>query len=219
MEDEKQIFDQEYSDEAVAYIKEVENRYYQEVTISKVTGNCPYGHKEGEKYRVTSLNNDGLCGSLYHTLHAPFTTLHYGGGQPWEKDIDIFKGVCPEMKVQVDVKRIEQETPTYLKTVKEPRDMTGKGFPGLDKYRVYLEIISIANFCFWDHKEGQRLEVDPFNIGGVCGFMYWELYHFINLLLSGGSLPWEAEENIIHGCCPDVFNQVTYRLMREERNK
>ena len=73
MEDEKQIFDQEYSDEAVAYIKEVENRYYQEVTISKVTGNCPYGHKEGEKYRVTSLNNDGLCGSLYHALHAPYT--------------------------------------------------------------------------------------------------------------------------------------------------
>ena len=217
MGDEKQIFDQEYSDEAVAYIKGVENRYYQEVTIAKVTENCPYGHKEGGKYRVTSLNNDGLCGSLYHALHSPLTTLHYGGGQPWEKDANIFKGICPEMKVQVDVKRIEQETPTYLKTVKEPRNMTGKGFPGIDKYRVYLEIINIANFCFWDHKEGQRIEVDPFNIGGVCGFMYWEIYHFINLLFSGGSLPWEAEENIIHGCCPDVFNQLTYRLVREKR--
>jgi len=38
MEDEKQIFDQEYSDEAVAYIKEVENRYYQEVRKEKNTG-------------------------------------------------------------------------------------------------------------------------------------------------------------------------------------
>jgi uncharacterized repeat protein (TIGR04076 family) len=47
--------------------------------------------------------------------------------------------------------------------------------------------------------------------------MYWEIYHFINLLFSGGSLPWEADENIIHGCCPDVFNQLTYRLVREER--
>ena len=218
MGEEKQVFDQEFSDEAIANIGKIINRYYQEVTITKVNGKCPYGHKEGEKYRVTSMNHDGLCGSLYYTIHAPVTTLHYGGGIPWEKDACFSKGFCPEMgKVEVEVKRIKQETPTFVKTRADIKDMTGKGFPGLDKHRVHLEVISIGNKCTWGHKEGQRLEVDPFNIGKVCGFMYWEIYHFINLLFSGGSLPWEADENIIHGCCPDVFNQLTYRLMREER--
>ena len=78
MGEEKQVFDQEFSDEAIANIGKIINRYYQEVTITKVNGNCPYGHREGEKYRVTSMNHDGLCGSLYHTIHAPVTTLHYG---------------------------------------------------------------------------------------------------------------------------------------------
>ena len=27
----------------------------------------------------------------------------------------------------------------------------------------------------------------------------------------------EYEANIIHGACPDIYNQVAYRLIREER--
>ena len=36
-------------------------------------------------------------------------------------------------------------------------------------------------------------------------------------LCSGGGGPWEADQNIFHGCCPDPFNQVTYRLTKQER--
>jgi len=71
--------------EMVAKILKGENRYYQEVTITKVTGECPYGHKEGEQYRATALNSDGLCGSLYKAIHASLVTLHYGGSLLWEK--------------------------------------------------------------------------------------------------------------------------------------
>ena len=28
---------------------------------------------------------------------------------------------------------------------------------------------------------------------------------------------YEAEQHIIQGACPDIFNQTTYRLIREER--
>ena len=45
MGEEKQVFDQEFSDEAIANIGKIINRYYQEVTITKVNGKCPYGHK------------------------------------------------------------------------------------------------------------------------------------------------------------------------------
>ena len=34
-----------------AKILKGENRYYQEVTITKITGECLYGHKQGEKYK------------------------------------------------------------------------------------------------------------------------------------------------------------------------
>ena len=117
----------------------------------------------------------------------------------------------------MEVKRFEKEDFNPLKTRTDTRDMTGKGFPALDKYRVFVEIISIANRCMWGHKEGEKFEVDPLNIGGVCGVLYWEAYHFMNLLFSGVSLPWEGEENIVHGACPDLFNQVAFRLIREER--
>jgi len=216
MAQEKAYKDQ-FSVEEVSEIAKIVNRYYQEVAITKISGTCPYGHKEGEKFRVTSVNHDGLCGALYQALHPHIVSLHYGGGVPWEKNPDIFTGICPETgRVQVEVKRLEKE-PTYFKTSPKSRLMTGKGFPSLDTYRVFVEILGIANKCMWGHKEGERFEVDPFNVGGVCGFLYWEAYHFVNLLFTGGSLPWEGEENVVHGACPDLYNQVSFRLVREKR--
>ncbi len=116
MTEEIQYNDSGFPEDFVKGIVEAENRYYQEVTITKVNGECPFGLKEGEVYRVTNCNTDGLCGSLYKGIHSQIITLHYGGGLPWEKDQSSFKGLCPEMgKVQVDVKRIEKENFKFLK--------------------------------------------------------------------------------------------------------
>jgi len=216
----KQINDQPLADDFVRKFIEAENRYYQEVTITGVTGDCPYGHKKGEIYRVTNCNNDGLCGSLYKAIHSPIITLHYGGGLPWEKNQGTFNGLCPEMgKVQVNVKRIRKQDYTFFKTCPPGRDMTGKGFPGLDKYKVVIEIIDIANKCAWGNSAGQKYEVDPFNVGGVCGYLYSKAYDFINLYFSGVSAPWEMEANTIYSVCPDSYNQTSFRMVREERGK
>ena len=218
MREEKEYFP-EVTDEMVENVMKSVKRYYQELTISKVNGECPYGHKEGELFNVTATSHDGLCGSLYHAIHAPVTSQHYGGaGYPWEKDPLVFKGYCPEMgKVQVDARRVEKEESNPRMTQPVFKDMTGKGFASLDTYRVFVEILGVENHCMWGHAEGQRHEVDPFNIGGVCGFLYWEAYHFIIHLFAGGSLPWEPDENVVHGVCPDVYNQTTFRLVRGKR--
>ncbi len=50
--------------EVVKRFRDFENRYYQEVRIAAVTGECPYGHREGETYCISNCNNDGLCGAL-----------------------------------------------------------------------------------------------------------------------------------------------------------
>ena len=65
---EKQNTNKGEIDQGIAEIIKAINRYHQEVTITKVTGECPYGHKEGEKYRVTVSNSDGLCGSLFQAI-------------------------------------------------------------------------------------------------------------------------------------------------------
>jgi uncharacterized repeat protein (TIGR04076 family) len=206
------------AEEALAELFKIINRYYQEVTIVGVNGTCPYGHQKGEKFRLTGMNHDCLCGSLYQHIQAQVMTLNYGGSVPWEKDPDTFTASCPEMeKVQVAVKRVEQENPVHLKTRTDAKDMTGKGFPFVDKYRVYLEVLGIERLCMWAHKPGEKFEVDPFNIGKACGSLYRSAYPFINLLFTVGSLPWEADPNMVHGTCPDPYDLLSYRLIREER--
>lgn len=193
-------------------------RNYEEVTITKVDGECPYGHKEGEEFNVTSLNHDGLCGSLYSAIHPSIVTVNYGGVAPWERETGVFRRQCPEMGiVQVEGKHMENEGSKILRTKIDVKDMTGKGFTSLDKYRVFVEILGVERHCTWAHKEGQRYEVDPFNIGEVCGNLFWGAYHFIELLFAGGKLPWGSDSNIIRSMCPDIFNQCSFHLVREER--
>jgi uncharacterized repeat protein (TIGR04076 family) len=219
MEENRTPSDGNAVDEGLAQVIKAINRYHQEVTITTVTGDCPYGHREGDKFTVTSMNSDGLCGSLYQAIHPSITTLDNGGGVLWEKHAGRFLASCPEEgKVQVAVKRFENEKPMKrLKTVKNFKDMTSRGYTGLDEYRVFMEVLGIERNCMWGHSVGDRHEIDPFNVGGICGYLYWEIYSFINLLYTGGGMPWEGDKNIIHGTCPDPYDLLSYRLMREKR--
>ncbi len=218
MVENKDLPEMSFEDDFVRKIIEAENRYCQEITITDVQGECPYGHVKGDVFRVTNCNNDGLCGALYKAIHSQIITLHYGGSLPWEKTPDEFRGLCPEMgKVSVSVKRIEKEDFTFFKTLPPPRDMTQKGFRGIDKYRLVIEITGLENECAWGHSPGERFEVDPFNTGGVCGYLYSRIYDFINLYNSGANLPWEFEENTIMSACPDSYNLISFRLIRESR--
>ena len=216
--EEKKDFLPEVTKEVILNVAKAVKKYYQEVTITKVSGVCPYGHKEGERHRITSTVHDGLCGALWQANHSSIASLHYGGSVCLDKEEHHFKGVCPEMgKVEIEVRAAQRKDAPPLNRKANFIDMTGKGFSGVDRYRVYMEIIGIAHNCMYGLKPGQKFEVDPFNISEACGYLYWGAYGFINLLLTGGCAPWEPEENIIHGICPDLYNQVSYLLIREER--
>jgi uncharacterized repeat protein (TIGR04076 family) len=207
-----------YEDQvALKRFRDFEHRYYQEVTIAGVMGECPFGHREGEKYKVSNCNNDGLCGALYTRIHDSILTLHYWGSLPWEKDPDRYGDICPEMKVKVAVRRFEKEKPGMLKSPAPLRTMTGKGFPAIDRYRAFIEILGVEKICAWGNKAGQRFEIDPFNTGGVCGFLYRKIHPYLNVLLSGVSFPWAAQDHEIMSVCPDSYNQTSFRLFVEER--
>ena len=68
-------------------------------------------------------------------------------------------------------------------------------------------------------REGQRFEIDPFNTGNVCGFLYSKVYPYLNVHLSGASVPWAMDDNVVHSVCPDSYNQTSFRMVIEEREK
>ena len=204
--------------EAARSVLEAENRYYQEVTVTYVKGDCPYGHKEGDQFKITTMNSDGICGSLLKSIFTPLTILHYGGSIFWEDNAEMSSGCCPEKdKVRVAIKRVKRQEKTLFKTPCQMKDMTGRGYPVIDKYRTLIEVRDIAVNCYWGHKIGDVFEVDPFNVNGACCFLYTQLYPYIHVLLSGTSPPWAWDEHTVMGECPDTYDRLAYRLFLEER--
>ena len=205
-------------EEYASKVIKAENRYYQQVTIKRVRGTCPYGHREGDIFRVTAMNGDGICGSLLQGIFSPLAALHYGGNILWQKNAGTYSGCCLENGiVEAEVKRIEQKEPVLLKTPYAFKDMTGKGYPALDSYRVFVEVRDIAVACLWGHKIGDVFEVDPFNMGGACSFLYTQLYPYIHVLLSGTTPGWATEEHAMSGECPDTYDRLCYKLFLEKR--
>ena len=119
--------------------------------------------------------------------------------------------------VEAEIKRIEQKEPVLLKTPALFKDMTGKGYTALDSHRVLVEVRDIAVACLWGHKIGDVFEVDPFNMGGACCFLYAQLYPYIHVLLSGATPGWAMEEHAVSGECPDTYDRLSYRLFIEKR--
>ena len=205
--------------EAELSVLQAENRYYQEVTITEVIGGCPYGHKKGDQFKITTMNSDGICGSLLKSIFFQLTTLHYGGSILWEDNANDSSGCCPERgKVQVAIKRVVRNEKSLLKTPYQMKDMTGKGYPALEKYKIFIEVRDIAVNCYWGHKIGDIFEVDPFNVGGACCFLYTQLYPYIHVLLSGTAPPWAWDEHTVMGECPDTYDRLAYRLFLKERS-
>lgn len=206
------------SDDPAQVILEAENRFYQEVTVTGVAGACPYGHKPGDVFRVTAMNSDGICGALLKAIFPQITVLHYGGRMVWEQHGQPLWGCCPESgRVTVAIRCVARQEKTLLKTPCRFRDITVKGYPLLDRHRLFVEVCDIAGTCYWGHRIGDIVEVDPFNVNGCCSFLYAQLYPFMHVLLSGVSPPWAAREDAVTGECPDIYNRLVYRLFLKER--
>ena len=113
MADEKELNEM---DEFALNVLKAENRYYQEVTITKIKGECPYGHREGDSFKVTCMNSDSICGSLLKSIFHSVIVKHYGGSLIWENEKGVIKGFCLEDgKVEVEIKRVERNENVLLK--------------------------------------------------------------------------------------------------------
>jgi len=210
--------DTEFNEWAENVIKG-ENRYCQKAVITKVKGTCPFGHKKGDTFTLTALHAGGMCGALLTSIMQPITTLHYDGELIWADNKDGFVGSCPEGGcVTVNVQRQENKSGEMLKEDFPYRDMTDKGYSGIDTYRVFVEIEHIEGNCMWGHRVGDRIEIDPFNVNGMCALFYNQLYPYLHVLLAGKTPAWATQQHSMGGECPDIFNRLSFRMRIEPRN-
>lgn len=200
------------------HVIRAENRYIQQAHITRVCGSCPFGHREGDTFTLTALHAGGMCGALLTSIMPMVVALHYDGSLVWEDRPDSFTGCCPEGgRVTVDVTRTAN-TAEGMVTEEFPwREMTGKGYPSLDAYRVFVDVEHIEGNCIWGHSVGDRIEIDPFNVNGMCCLLYNQLYPYLHVLLSGKTPPWATREHSFAGECPDTFNRLCFRLSVEPR--
>jgi len=54
--------------------------------VVSIKGTCGAGHKEGDRFRLSCWNADGLCGFFYHDLFPYLSALQFGGTIPWAQD-------------------------------------------------------------------------------------------------------------------------------------
>ena len=153
--------DTEFNEWAESVIK-AENRYCQSAVITNVKGSCPFGHRKGDTFTLTALHAGGMCGALLTSIMQPIVTQHYGGELIWADSKDSFSGSCPEGgQVTVEVQRQENSSEDMLKEDFPYRDMAGKGYSGIDAYRVFVEVEHIEGNCMWDTKWATALRSTP----------------------------------------------------------
>jgi hypothetical protein len=77
--------------------------------------------------------------------------------------------------------------------------------------------VNCQHCFFMDFQERQHKQNDILRKDRFCTLLYCKKYKFLldsfQLPLSDGIAVWEADPNILHGCCPEPFNKATYRLI------
>ena len=76
-------------------------KYNISLTITNVGGICPYGIRTGDKYNISPLKTDNLCGIFYHSIYPTLTTFYFGGEMSFLIEKDKMEVRCPDFRNEV----------------------------------------------------------------------------------------------------------------------
>jgi uncharacterized repeat protein (TIGR04076 family) len=82
-------------------------------------------------------------------------------------------------------------------------------------YRVIASIRAVKGSCSVGHKVGDQIELGGHYSGGLCGFLYYQVFPYLIMLQFGGGFPKEwGDPDVVELDCMDKANQVTIELRR-----
>ncbi len=82
-------------------------------------------------------------------------------------------------------------------------------------YRIEATVISLAGNCHAGHKVGDKFVIDCHDTGGLCGFLYHDIFPTIQMLQFGGGYPAEwGNPDVLNVECPDRTNVLKLELHR-----
>jgi uncharacterized repeat protein (TIGR04076 family) len=81
--------------------------------------------------------------------------------------------------------------------------------------RVLGTVKAVKGICSAGHKAGDQIELSGYSSGGLCGFLYHDIFPYIVMLQFGGWFPpdW-GDPDVVELDCLDKWNTVTIELRR-----
>ena len=83
-----------------------------------------------------------------------------------------------------------------------------------ESYQVSIKVISQKGTCGMGHKVGDEWIVDWKTPEGICLGAFNGLSLSLQVLMYGGSFPWEKDPDRTTVACPDPDNPVVFEIRR-----
>ncbi len=81
--------------------------------------------------------------------------------------------------------------------------------------RVVVRVVSQKGTCVAGHKMGDEFEVSDMCPAGMCAWAFYTIFPFAQVLICGGTFPWESDPDKTTVACPDPANPVVFELVRK----
>ncbi|MBN2467511.1 MAG: TIGR04076 family protein [Deltaproteobacteria bacterium] len=89
------------------------------------------------------------------------------------------------------------------------------GAPGVG-YKIVATVTGLKGRCNAGHQVGDSFEISCYDTGGLCGWLYHDIFPHLSAFQFGGKFPW-WEGDSIELECPDRYNLLTLKLERVTR--
>ncbi len=84
-------------------------------------------------------------------------------------------------------------------------------------YKVTGTVTAVKGKCSWGHKVGDKIELGAHETGGLCGFLYHDIFPYVVMLQFGGGFPKEwGDPDVVTLECMDRANAVEIELRRQK---
>jgi uncharacterized repeat protein (TIGR04076 family) len=165
------------------------------IQIVSINGNCSFGFKQGESFKISDILPKGLCLFAFHTIYPYYLTLSNKGWFSWVKKDGTVIAQCPNPDGSVEF---------------------GIGRKKIDgKPTVYSEVIRTRGNCPKGLKKDDIFSFAEKNFK-FCPRAIASMLPYINLISNNDKPKWESKDGTAFIVCPSVNAEVVFKITNVE---